>query len=170
MKTRTKKPVKAYKNLDFLCSHEARHVRILSEFIEPSHRFRKHNIRNTIVFFGSARTVQDDEIKKTSPNRDERIYIKRCMEDATELARRITRWSGKFKDPRKKYYICSGGGPGFMEAANKGASLAGGKSIGLNISLPFEQTPNPYITDELNFEFHYFFIRKFWFVYLAKAM
>ncbi|MEW6041059.1 MAG: LOG family protein [Elusimicrobiota bacterium] len=163
-------PLRAYNNQEFLNSPYARHIRILSEFIEPFHRFNKYGIRDTIVFFGSARAVKPEEIKKDTSHIQERLYMKRCMEDATELARRLTLWSKNLKDSKHRFVICSGGGPGIMEAANKGASLAGGKSIGLNISLPIEQYPNKYITNALRFVFHYFFIRKFWFVYLAKTV
>jgi uncharacterized protein (TIGR00730 family) len=178
------KPLKAYKNNDFLMSPAAREIRILSEFVEPRSRFLKNKIYNTVVFFGSARTLprevaklQLEELKKL-PNPDPKAVKKaekdlensRYYEDAVELARRITLWCKDHCSDQGKFYVCSGGGPGIMEAANKGASLAGGKSIGLNISLPFEQFANPYIDPDLNFEFHYFFMRKFWFAYLAKAM
>jgi uncharacterized protein (TIGR00730 family) len=223
---------KAYLNEEFLTSPEARVVRILSEYIEPRSRLARARVKDTIVFFGSARIqspedvdaqlhqlanarglaeqtnsltpeVQaelDEAIRRATVHRDlTRYYI-----EATELARLLTEWSitkaaqgyekmqvakgmvaaAQVKEQipyvnvdtikthsfKQRYVICSGGGPGIMEAANKGATLGGGKSIGFNISLPFEQMPNSYITDELNFEFHYFFMRKFWFAYLGKAL
>jgi uncharacterized protein (TIGR00730 family) len=180
---------KAYKNLEFLNSPDARAIRILSEFLEPLHRFRKLGIRDTIVFFGSARMLpQKEALQNFEKAKDKLENAKRISpkikanyeaaridlemseyyEDAVELSRLLTRWSNQLRE-KNRLVICSGGGPGIMEAANKGAHLAKGKSVGLNISLPFEQNPNPYVSDELNFEFHYFFMRKFWFVYLAKA-
>ncbi len=183
-----RRPEKAYKNLEFLSSHDARPIRILAELYEPLSRFRAQGVRNTVVFFGSARIHplaeahrQHRAIRKkfrASPSEALRheletaergIALARYYEDAVELARRITEWSKTLSDGNR-FIVCSGGGPGIMEAANRGAALAGGPSVGLNISLPFEQNPNPYITDELNFEFHYFFMRKYWFAYLAKAM
>lgn len=187
---RNKKPSQAYTNLEFLLSSEARTLRILSEFLEPQRRFRKHGIQNTIVFFGSAR-VQTPKIakqrfemisSKTKEGGKSTVAIRKRLEDAkidltmsnfyedaTELSKMLTRWS-KSLNSHAKFTICSGGGPGIMEAVNKGALLAGGKSIGLNITLPFEQGSNPYVSPELAFQFHYFFMRKFWFVYLAKAL
>src|SRR5881628_1573758 len=147
----------AYKNDEFLDSPAARSVRILSEYLEPLDHFRREMIRDTIVFFGSARLTEDGPMGH---------YYR----DARELARRMTEWSDSFVNSTRRFVVCSGGGPGIMEAANRGASDASGKTVGLNIGLPFEQLPNPYITPELSFEFHYFFMRKFWFAYLAKAM
>src|SRR5260370_3939059 len=147
----------AYKNNDFLDSPAARSLRILSEYLEPLDHFRRERIRDTIVFFGSARIAEDGPLGKS-------------YRDARELARRLTEWSDGFVNIARRFVVCSGGGPGIMEAANRGASDAKGKTIGLNIGLPFEQLPNPYITPELSFEFHYFFMRKFWFAYMAKAM
>lgn len=184
------KPPKAYKNLEFLNSPDARTIRMLSEFLEPQRRFRSKNVRNTIVFFGSARVKAHKEAKRelatlkrraakagrrsgalTAQIREAetRLEMSRYYEDCVELARLLTAWSQTLPNPNS-FVVCSGGGPGIMEAANRGAFLAGGQSIGLNISLPFEQFANPYITDGLSFEFHYFFMRKFWFVYLAKAL
>lgn len=184
-----KLPVKAYKNLEFLNSSKARPIRILAEFSEPYHRFMDYKIESTIVFFGSARIKSKPEAKKelmamveqyeknrTQKNEEQlsiaRLHVRlsKYYEDAAALAKMLTRWAMDKKTGLQHYYICSGGGPGIMEAANKGAKLAGGKSIGLNISIPMEQEPNHYITDELCFEFHYFFMRKYWFAYLAKAL
>ena len=183
-------PEKAYKNLDFLNSADARHIRVLCEFVEPQSRFRKLRVRDTIVFFGSARTLPPDVareqfdaaralVDKGQPPSEENIVALRKAEravaharyygDAQELATRLTQWSMNLPKSSHRFVICSGGGPGIMEAANRGALEAKGKTVALNISLPFEQAGNPYQSPELAFEFHYFFVRKFWFVYLAKA-
>ncbi len=223
---------KAYLNQAFLTSPEARIVRVLSEYIEPRSRLAHARVKDTIVFFGSARVLSpeeaDAEIHQLENARALAIQTNSCTpeveaeldeamrrakvrheltryySDATELARLLTEWSitqaaqayekaqvakgqlaaAQVKEQipyvnvetikthsfKQRYVVCSGGGPGIMEAANRGAMLAGGKSIGFNIALPFEQMPNSYITDELNFEFHYFFMRKFWFAYLGKAL
>jgi uncharacterized protein (TIGR00730 family) len=183
------KAEKAYTNLQFLRSADARIIRILSEFLEPMQRFRRQKIADTIVFFGSARTKSpadakkeladleaeiksrggDAELKERIEIAQNQVFLSKYYDDAVELAKRITEWS-KSLNSSYRFVICSGGGPGMMEAANKGAIEAGGKSIGLNISIPMEQYPNQFITPELNFEFHYFFMRKFWFVYLAKGL
>jgi uncharacterized protein (TIGR00730 family) len=184
------RPVKAYKNLAFLASPDARRIRVLCEFAEPESRFRRLNVRDTIVFFGSARLIDRETAEAGLARRREEnrrgdsgenaerllreaerdLFMSRYYEDARQLARKLTQWSKSLTNRQKRFIVCSGGGPGIMEAANRGAADAGGLSVGLNISLPFEQLPNPYISRELNFEFHYFFVRKFWFVYLAKAL
>jgi len=147
----------AYRNLSFLDTPDARSLRILSEYLYPLSHFRQQKIHDTIVFFGSARTLEMGPLGR---------YYK----DARSLAKRITQWSDGLDASGRRFVVCTGGGPGIMEAANRGAQDAGGKTIGLNIGLPFEQRPNPFITPELCFEFHYFFMRKFWFAYLAKAL
>jgi uncharacterized protein (TIGR00730 family) len=151
-----RRPV-AYKNSEFIESSDARPLRILSEYLEPLNHFRNERIRDTIVFFGSAR------IKDSGP-------MGRYYREARELARLITEWSNGLENTSRRFVITTGGGPGIMEAANRGAMDAGGKTVGLNIRLPNEQWPNPYITPSLCFDFHYFFMRKFWFAYLAKAL
>jgi len=169
-----KKVTKAYDNLEFLHGRSARPLRVLAEFIEPEERLRKHGIHNTIVFFGSSLSVDNRTFKKQTPGSadvpEKVIRVSNAHESCIELAKRITTWSRKIKEPAKRFYVCSGGGSGMMEAANKGAKLAGGKSIGFNITLPREQFLNPHISPELRFNFHYFFIRKFWFLYYAKAL
>jgi uncharacterized protein (TIGR00730 family) len=150
--------VPAYRDVEFLESRAGRSLRILSEYLAPLDRFRRRRIRDTIVFFGSARVPEDD-----GP-------MSRYYREARELARLMTVWSNGLANSSRRFVVCTGGGPGIMEAANRGASDAGGETIGLNIGLPFEQKPNPYITPDLSLEFHYFFMRKFWFAYLAKAL
>jgi hypothetical protein len=151
---------KAYKNLKFLNSREAREIRILAEYVEPENRFRQFNIKHTVVFFGSARIEHDSENEK----------LKSYYWAAEEFAFSLAEWSKELEKDASGFTVCSGGGPGIMEAANRGAQRASAKTIGLNISLPFEQDPNRYITPDLNFEFHYFFMRKLWFMYHAKAL
>jgi uncharacterized protein (TIGR00730 family) len=138
-------------------SPDARSLRILSEYLEPLSHFRKEKVRDTIVFFGSARITEDGPMS-------------RYYRDARTLARLVTEWSDQIQISTRRFVVTTGGGPGIMEAANRGAHDAEGKTVGLNIGLPFEQLPNPYITSSLSFEFHYFFMRKFWFAYLAKAL
>lgn len=186
------RPPKAYANLDYIKSPDARGLRILAEFMEPAHRFARFNIKDTVVFFGSARILAPETVAAREAELQARMpetsgealsalqadlrkleiqhRLSRYYSDAMELARMMTEWSKGLHTHGRHFIVCSGGGPGIMEAANRGASLAHGKSIGLNISIPFEQAPNPFISRELNFEFHYFFMRKFWFVYLAKAL
>ncbi len=179
----------AYQNETFLNSPDGRILRILAEYQEPLARFRREQIQDTVVFFGSARfqgsaaaqsTLTEVEAKHAEipPAQHEKnrkvalagVDMARYYEDARRLAYMLTKWSIQIPARRHRFVVTTGGGPGIMEAANLGAYEAGGKSIGLNINLPFEQNPNPYITPSLNFEFHYFFMRKFWFAYLAKAL
>ena len=177
----------AYENEPFLSSPDGRILRILSEYQEPLARFRREQIQDTVVFFGSARfqgekaaaeglaaigekhatpaQLQED-LKRAQTSVDTARYY----EDARKLAHMLTKWSINIPARRHRFVVTTGGGPGIMEAAYLGAHEAGGKSIGLNIQLPFEQHPNPYITPSLNFQFHYFFMRKFWFAYLAKGL
>ena len=180
---------KAYLDHAFLKSEEARPLRILAEYLEPQRRFKLQDIQDTVVFFGSARIhsreaaqLALDELTKkhgvsSSREIDEilargrrAVEWSRYYEEARHLARMLTEWSLSLHTTHHRFVVTSGGGPGIMEAANRGAIDAGGKTIGLNISLPHEQGPNRYITDGLHFEFHYFFMRKFWFAYLAKAL
>ncbi len=149
-------PFVAHRNPAFLESDQARPVRILSEYLDPLRRFEEQGVRDTVVFFGSARIREDGPLG-------------RYYQDARTLARLLTEWSQTLPE-EGRFIVCSGGGGGIMEAANRGARDAGGKTIGLNIGLPHEQQPNPYITPELSFEFRYFFMRKLWFAHLARAM
>src|SRR5580704_15508761 len=179
----------AYQNEPFLNSPDGRILRLLSEYSEPLSRFRREQIQDTVVFFGSARIhSRDDATNRLQAVRgnagktpaaqqaqdmkraEAAVDMARYYEDARRLAHMLTEWSTHIPAKRHRFVVTTGGGPGIMEAANLGAHEAGGKTIGLNINLPFEQFPNPYITPSLNFEFHYFFMRKFWFAYLAKAL
>ena len=186
-----KEILKAYENLEFLNSHDARPIRVLCELIESSVRLEKEKISNTLVFFGSARSKSlndtakefeklhsdypdekswDQEIKKKFNKAQRLSNLAKYYEDAEKLAEKLAAWSDENFSPEEQYHICSGGGPSMMEAANKGANQAGAKSLALGISLPFEQGVNSYASPELSFEFHYFFIRKFYFLYHAKAV
>lgn len=161
---------KAYSNLRFLGSPDGRPLRILAEYLEPAARFERYKVDDTIVFFGSARAPSAVALAKDGKGDGKLEELSRAYEAARELARKLTEWSKALDDDDRRFVICSGGGPGIMEAANRGASEAKGINIGLNISLPFEPSGNPHATRELTFEFHYFFMRKFWFAYLAKAV
>jgi uncharacterized protein (TIGR00730 family) len=180
-------PPLAYENAPFLHSPSGRLLRIVSEYIEPQARFRQLRVQDTIVFFGSARFLsraqaqqeleevqksggKDPKNKAALQHAKDNLATSAYYEDARRLARMLTEWTRSLPPKRRRFVVASGGGPGIMEAANRGAREAGGVTIGLNIQLPFEQAPNPYITPELNFEFHYFFMRKYWFAYLAKAL
>ncbi|HTW61512.1 MAG TPA: TIGR00730 family Rossman fold protein, partial [Terracidiphilus sp.] len=194
----------AYENPGFLNSADGRLIRVISEYLEPLARFRREQIQDTVVFFGSARFRGRDEADhalellentgstRPAPSEEQparateiaageatdlqrkravaAVEMARYYEDARRLAQLLTRWATNIPSRKHRFVVTSGGGPGIMEAANRGAREAGGKTIGLNIALPFEQAPNPYITPSLNFEFHYFFMRKLWFAYLSKAL
>ncbi len=194
----------AYENSGFLNSADGRLIRIVSEFLEPLARFRREQIQDTVVFFGSARfrgreeadhaleLLENTGSTRPAPSEEQpakapeiaagkatelqrkravaAVEMARYYEDARRLAQLLTQWAKTIPSRKHRFVVTSGGGPGIMEAANRGAYEAGGKTIGMNILLPFEQRPNPYITPSLNFEFHYFFMRKLWFAYLAKAL
>ncbi len=179
----------AYENQTFLNSSDGRILRIMSEYAEPLARFRREQIQDTVVFFGSARFRSRSDADRAladvetngaglaaSAQESERkralaaVDMARYYEDARRLAYLLSKWSIEIPARRRRFVVTTGGGPGIMEAANLGAKEAGAKTVGLNIHLPMEQNPNPYITPSLNFEFHYFFMRKFWFAYLAKGL
>jgi uncharacterized protein (TIGR00730 family) len=171
---------KAYKSEAFINSRQARPLRILAEYLSPESRFESARISDTIVFWGSARLIAREDallaLKEARENGGDaekaewQLKMSRYYEDCRELSRRLTDWSKGLEKKRRRFVICTGGGPGIMEAANRGASEAKGMNMGLTISLPFEKCGNPYITRQLQVDFHYFFMRKYWFVYLAKAL
>jgi uncharacterized protein (TIGR00730 family) len=172
--------VKAYLQESFLNAADARPLRILAEYLEPKSRLNRHRIEDTIVFMGSARLVSHEQAQAEVRSAEagegnleraqSRLAMSRYYEDARELARRLTEWSKQLGEDERRFVVCTGGGPGIMEAANRGASEAKGQNVGLTISIPVEEFDNRYVTRELSFHFHYFFMRKFWFAYLAKAL
>ncbi len=180
MTTRRRSGVKAYRNRSFLNSKHARPLRILAEYLEPKSRFEHHKVDDTIVFMGSARirsreaaeaalrAAQHGEGDLARAERDLRMSI--YYEAARALAQRLTQWSKALDPKERRFVVCTGGGPGIMEAASRGAAEARGMNVGLTISIPIEEFDNPFVTRELAFHFHYFFMRKFWFAYLAKAV
>jgi len=173
--------VKAYENLPFLKGASARGLRILAEYLEPESRFEELRIKDTVVIFGSSRILPRDVAEQRvaaakelgdaaeSKRAEKQLEMSRYYEETRSIAFQLTKWSKALEGTDRRFVICSGGGPGIMEAANRGASEAKGENIGLNISIPFEQVENPYITHRLAFEFHYFFMRKYWFAYMAKV-
>ena len=181
-------PQLAYKSEKFLDSHDARALRIMAEYLEPQVRLKRAGVQNTVVMFGSARIPPRDLAARDLRDLESRVRtsnpptaaelkaartalnMSRYYEAARDLSRLITQWSQSLKNGSHFLVVCSGGGPGIMEAANRGASEAGGRTVGLNIGLPFEQRPNAYVSPDLCFQFHYFFMRKLWFAHLARAV
>src|SRR2546421_7061184 len=181
MNERAKRPIKAYQNLGFLNSKDARALRILSEYLEPKSRFDRHRVDDTIVFMGSARLKSREQAEEALRLAEAKggaeleqarmaLQMSAYYEAARELAHRLTKWSKELDHKERRFVVCTGGGPGIMEAANRGAAEAHGVNVGLTISIPRTEFDNPYVTRELAFHFHYFFMRKFWFAYLAKAV
>jgi len=182
MPSKYSQPTKAYNNREFLESKDARPLRILAEYMEPQQRFETYNVEDTIVLMGSARLKPREDARAALEQAEagegdidvetarHDLEMSQYYEAARDLAHRVTLWSKQLDPNEKRFVVCTGGGPGIMEAANRGASEARGMNIGLSISLPHEQHENPYVTRELGFEFHYFFMRKFWFTYLAKGI
>ncbi|HYX63046.1 MAG TPA: LOG family protein [Burkholderiales bacterium] len=179
--TERKRPDHAYRNLGFLNSKDARELRILAEYLEPKSRFDYHKVEDTIVFMGSARILSraaaEEALRAAEATGGDglehaRMAVKMSgyYEAARELAFRFTKWSKELDHKERRFVVCTGGGPGIMEAANRGAAEAQGMNVGLTISIPRTEFDNPYVTRELAFHFHYFFMRKFWFAYLAKAV
>ncbi|MCA9733494.1 MAG: LOG family protein [Deferribacteres bacterium] len=180
-------PQKAYDNSEFLRSKDARAIRVLCELEEPKARFESQSVEDTLVFFGSARILSPEDARENLENlqksevlsgdekimaiqlAEHKVKLSRYYDDAAQIAQQLSTWT-KSLNREERFVICSGGGPGIMEAANLGAQRAGCRSIGLNISIPYEQMPNPYISQELGFTFHYFFVRKYWFLHKAKGI
>jgi uncharacterized protein (TIGR00730 family) len=171
---------KAYLNRSFINSRDARPMRILAEYLEPESRFARYRVEDTIVFMGSARVISREQAEEglreaQAGNGDitlahRRLEMSHYYEAARDLAHRLTQWSKQLADEERRFVVCTGGGPGIMEAGNRGASEAKGVNVGLTISIPVEEFDNQHVTRELSFHFHYFFMRKFWFAYLAKAV
>ena len=183
MATRSKRPslaTRAYRNRRFLDSRDARPLRILAEYLEPKSRFEREHVDDTIVFMGSARIPSREDAEAALKVAGEagsdleraqmNLRMSEYYEAARKLAFRLTQWSKALDARERRFVVCTGGGPGIMAAANRGASEAGGANVGLTISIPAEEFDNGYVTHELSFHFHYFFMRKFWFAYLAKAV